>query len=45
VKNCNFSEDYEFGSPLVDVRLSPLLAVPLGVFGIMCGYMEGMTEI
>ena len=43
LKNCHLSEDYEFGSPLVDVRLSPLLGVPLHVFGIMCAYMEGMT--
>lgn len=43
VKNCHLSEDYEFGSPLVDVRLSLLLGVPICVLGLICAYMEGMT--
>lgn len=43
MKNCHLSEDYEFGSPLVEVRLSLLLGVPIHVLGLMCAYMEGMV--
>ena len=40
-KNCHSPEDYEFGSPLVDVRISPLLAIPPSVIGRICEYLEG----
>ena len=39
-QNCHFS-DHEFGSPLVDIRMAPLLAVPPLVLGIICEYLEG----
>ena len=38
-QNCHFS-DHEFGSPLVDIRMAKLLAVPPLVLGIICEYLE-----
>lgn len=43
VKNCRSLEDYEFGSPLVDIRLSLLMALPHRVLGRICAFLEGMT--
>lgn len=45
VKNCQSPEDYEFGSPLVDVRISPLLAVPHNVLGRICEYLKGLFSV
>jgi hypothetical protein len=39
-KSCQFSDHDEFGSPLVDIRLAPLLAVPALVFGEICEFLE-----
>ena len=34
------SEDDEFGSPLVDIRISPVLAIPSSVMGRVCAYLD-----
>jgi len=36
----NISEDDEFGSPLVDIQMSPLLAVPYSVLERMGNYLD-----
>jgi hypothetical protein len=40
-KSCQFSDHDEFGSPLVDIRLAPILAVPPRILGLTCEYLEG----
>ena len=40
MQSCQFSDHDEFGSPLVDIRLAPLLAVPALVLGEICEFLE-----
>ena len=39
LQNCRSPEDYEFGSPLMDIRLSPMLCLSNDALALLCGYL------
>lgn len=43
LKNCSAPEDYEFGSPLMDIRISPMLCLSNDALAVLCGYL-GKSE-
>jgi hypothetical protein len=44
-KNCLTPEDYEFGSPLMDIQISPILCLSSDALGTICQYLgNGKTD-
>ncbi|KAL3790740.1 hypothetical protein HJC23_010019 [Cyclotella cryptica] len=42
--NCCLPEDYEFGSPLIDIRISPLLCLSHYTLRLICEYLGNASK-